>query len=200
MRDAEKRWGVTDIEGLGLVEGIKNCAFLSSGHFLVFTDHISLKFLQSMKNTHGRLFRWSLLLQNLKFTVQHKPGKTNSDTDDLSRREYPPTVIDDPDDDFVNDSVGLASIDSRQNNEQAIETSVEKNETENLDEPKEMTVVHLKYHKVDTNRKLLMQPSGPDTFGQECTATATSKARFAKCVRKVSMILTHEDFRLFRGR
>ena len=34
--------------------------------------------------------RWSLKLQNLDFTVEHKPGSTNTAVDCLSRRPYKP--------------------------------------------------------------------------------------------------------------
>src|SRR3989442_1221692 len=85
LRNCEKRWSVTDVEGLALVEGIKeNYAFLCNKPFTVYTDHISLKWLQSIKNTHGRLFRWSLLLQGLQFTVKHKRGRANASADALS--------------------------------------------------------------------------------------------------------------------
>ena len=96
LRNAERRWSVTEIEGLALVEGIKeNYAFLFNSPFTVYTDHVSLKWLKSIKNVHGRLFRWSLLLQGLDFTVVHKSGKSNQNADALSRRQYPSTKDED---------------------------------------------------------------------------------------------------------
>ena len=63
LRDAERRWGITEIEGLALIEAIREFnVFLKHQRFTVITDHISLKFLQNIKNQNGRLFRWSLLL------------------------------------------------------------------------------------------------------------------------------------------
>lgn len=111
LRAAEKRWSATDIEGLALAEGIKEYhAFLSNKPFTVYTDHISLKWIQSTKNAHGRLYRWSLLFQPLRFTVIHKPGRINCNADSLSRRDYPPPPPEDPDDDITNDVLEFAQL------------------------------------------------------------------------------------------
>src|SRR5688572_33292681 len=57
--------------------------------FTVYTDHISLKYVQSLKMSTGRLLRWSLQLQQYTFDVRFKKGKTNTNADALSRRSYP---------------------------------------------------------------------------------------------------------------
>ena len=47
--------------------------------------------MNSLKNSKGgRLFRWSLFLQNLKYTVIYKKGKTNVNADSLSRLDHGP--------------------------------------------------------------------------------------------------------------
>ena len=56
---------------------------------MVYTDHVSLKFLQSLKlSAHNRLARWALALQPYNFTVEHVAGKKLTAADGLSRRPY----------------------------------------------------------------------------------------------------------------
>ena len=77
LRGSEKNWGITELEGLSLVEAIKDFhPFLNHQKFTVYTDHISLTWLKSIKQTNGRLYRWSLLLQSYNFEVKFKAGKS----------------------------------------------------------------------------------------------------------------------------
>ena len=63
--------------------------YLAAAPFVVYTDHESLKFLQSLKlSAHNRLSRWALALQPYNFTVEHVPGKRLTAADGLSRRPY----------------------------------------------------------------------------------------------------------------
>jgi len=150
-------WGVSDIEGLALIEGIReNYAFLFNSDFLVYSDHISLKWLNTIKNVNGRLGRWSLLLQPLRFTVHHKPGHANANADGLSRRQYPPTTDADPDDDFLNDAIELANVN-------VVNTEVEvlkddPDEAELRDEDREFVRVKFKYHKTPSNINVMTEP------------------------------------------
>ena len=90
LRNSEKFWTVTEKECLALIEGVReNYQYLYNKEFTVITDHISLKYLQSLKASKGRLFRWSIALQNMKFKVKFRAGRTNTNADGLSRREYP---------------------------------------------------------------------------------------------------------------
>lgn len=73
LRGAEFKWDVSERECLALVEGIKQFhPYLASNHFIVYTDHIALKWLQSIKESTGRLARWSMKLQAYNFTICHK--------------------------------------------------------------------------------------------------------------------------------
>ena len=54
----------------------------------MYTDHIALKWLQRIKESTGRLARWSMKLQAYHFTIHHKPGVKNQNADALSRRPY----------------------------------------------------------------------------------------------------------------
>ena len=89
LSDVEKRWPITHLEGLALVEGIKHYhVYLANSKFTVYTDHAALKWLRSNKNMSGRLARWALLLQSYEFDVIHKPGKLHTNADSLSRIKY----------------------------------------------------------------------------------------------------------------
>jgi len=87
LRPCEKKWPVTQLECLSLLTGIP--CLLAAAPFVVYTDHVSLKFLQSLKlSAHNRLARWALDLQPYNFTVEHVPDKRLTAADGLSRRPY----------------------------------------------------------------------------------------------------------------
>jgi len=90
LRPCEKKWPVTQLECLSLLTGIREYHFyLAAAPFVVYTDHASLKFLQSLKfSAHNRLARWALALQPYNVTVEHVPGKRLTAADGLSRRPY----------------------------------------------------------------------------------------------------------------
>ena len=68
LRGSEKNWGITEMEGLALVEAIREFhQFLNHQKFTVYTDHISLTWLQTIKRSTGRLFRWSSIITKLQF-------------------------------------------------------------------------------------------------------------------------------------
>jgi hypothetical protein len=50
----------------------------------VYTDHAALKSMLSTKSPKGRIARWMMLLQSYEFTVTHRKGAANKDTDALS--------------------------------------------------------------------------------------------------------------------
>lgn len=77
-----------------MIEAIKTFkAYLTSAEFTVFTDNITVRWLDTCTNKDalGRLGRWALFLQQYKFKIQHRPGTKNQNADCLSRREYPPS-------------------------------------------------------------------------------------------------------------
>ena len=91
LRGSELKWHITDKEALALVEGIQNFRhYLSNQEFTVFTDNVSVKYLQKIKDCQGRLGRWSLLLQGYNFKIQHRAGDKNP-ADFLSRQHYSET-------------------------------------------------------------------------------------------------------------
>ena len=91
LRTKEKNWTATEIEALELITAITEYhSFLANSNLIVYSDHISLKWLQSIKMLSGHLARWPLLLQGYKFEIRYKKGTTNVLSDALSRRVYDP--------------------------------------------------------------------------------------------------------------
>ena len=89
LRDNELKWYITDKEGLALVEGIQHYRhYLANSKFTVFTDNVSVKYLQKLKDSQGRLGRLGILLQGYNFEISHKPGSQNCTADFLSRQRY----------------------------------------------------------------------------------------------------------------
>ncbi|MEW8546931.1 MAG: RNase H-like domain-containing protein [Candidatus Thiodiazotropha sp.] len=92
LRDAERRYGISELECLATVEGVKEYKiYLSHNKFTIITDHQALKSLKSIKHTTGRLARWSLDLQGFDYEVIHRKGETNINADALSRLDLPPS-------------------------------------------------------------------------------------------------------------
>ena len=73
LRKAELNYTVTERELLALICATREFRpYIVGHHFNVETDHISLKYLNSMKPQTGRLARWSCELSMLDFTLMHK--------------------------------------------------------------------------------------------------------------------------------
>ena len=107
LRRCEKAWPVTQIECLALLTGIReNHVYLASRPFSVFSDHVSFKYLESLKvSANNRLTRWALALQPYKFQVHYKEEKKLTAADGISRRPFPePTTMTDDDDELAEDS------------------------------------------------------------------------------------------------
>lgn len=73
-------------ECLAIVWGTqKYHPYLYGRHFTIQTDHQPLTWLQRVKTKNQKLLRWSLVLQQYKFELQHKKGTLNGNADGLSR-------------------------------------------------------------------------------------------------------------------
>ena len=84
----EQNYSISELECLAVVFCIKKFhAYLYGQKFIVETDHHALCFLMKIKNSNGRLCRWSLVLQGYDFEVKYNAGRNHSDADCLSR--YP---------------------------------------------------------------------------------------------------------------
>ena len=106
LRNHEKRYGITDLECLGLIHAIREShVYVCDKEFKVITDHLSLKFLRNLKlSPNNRLARWALALQPYRFDIVYKAGKTHTLADGLSRRPYPdPPNVNDLQKDYLDD-------------------------------------------------------------------------------------------------
>ncbi|KAM7284397.1 uncharacterized protein ISCGN_001491 [Ixodes scapularis] len=82
----EAAYSTIERECLALVWGVQKFAtYLYGVHFLVQTDHQPLSYIQKARQLNSRVLRWSLLLQEYQFSVEHIKGKENMGADYLSR-------------------------------------------------------------------------------------------------------------------
>ena len=59
--------------------------YIYGRHFTLETDHVALKWLQTVQHNNQRLIRTALELQGYDMTIVHRAGKTMYDADALSR-------------------------------------------------------------------------------------------------------------------
>ena len=85
---SERNYCTTMRELLAVVVFVKQFHhFLASNHFLLRTDHASLKWLMNFKEPQDMLARWLSILGSYDFEIQHRSGVLHGNADALSR--YP---------------------------------------------------------------------------------------------------------------
>ena len=86
LLDAERNYPVHERELLALVEMLSRFGHLLRGvKFRAWTDHKSLRVLQTQPHLSYRQARWVLLLQEYDFEIEYLPGQFNNVADYLSR-------------------------------------------------------------------------------------------------------------------
>ena len=86
LLDRERNYSVIERECLSIVWAIeKYKPYLYGREFFLQTDQQPLTYLRNMKNSNGRLMRWSLALQPYSFRIDYIKGKDNIGADILSR-------------------------------------------------------------------------------------------------------------------
>lgn len=82
----QSNYSATERECLAVLMGVEKFRpFIDGVGFTVVTDHASLKWLQNLKEPHGKLARWAVRLQAFQITFEHRPGKLMIVPDALSR-------------------------------------------------------------------------------------------------------------------
>ncbi|XP_077344305.1 uncharacterized protein LOC143988526 [Lithobates pipiens] len=89
----EVAYATIEKECLAIVWALQKLqTYLYGRHFTVITDHNPLSWLNRVAGENGKLLRWSLILQQYNFTIQHKKGSTHGNADGLSRQAEPARV------------------------------------------------------------------------------------------------------------
>ena len=82
----ETRYSTIERECLAIVWAVGKLAlYLSNNRFILQTDQRALKYLQTSNFKNSRLTRWSILLQEFQFKIEHIPCRDNELADLLSR-------------------------------------------------------------------------------------------------------------------
>lgn len=62
--------------------------YLYGTKFTIYTDHKSLEYIMSTKDSTWQLFRWSMFWQDYDFDIVYRPGKFNQSPDSLSQSPF----------------------------------------------------------------------------------------------------------------
>ena len=93
LQPNEKNYGITELEGLGVVWALKHFRpYLYGHHCDVYTDHQALKALLNTPQPSDKLARWGMAIQELDVKILHRSGKHNTNADALSRSPLPGTI------------------------------------------------------------------------------------------------------------
>jgi hypothetical protein len=98
LSTSERNYTNTEREGLAMVYALQNFRhYLLGGHFKMFIDHSTLKYLVNKSVLGGIICRWLLLFQEYDFEIVVKPGRMNKGPDHLSMLEHgkEPTSLED---------------------------------------------------------------------------------------------------------
>ena len=86
LRGAEENYPITELEGLAVYWAVQYFhKYLLTKPFKIITDYSALKALQKTKEPKGRRARFIMELQQYRFEIVHRSGKSNANADALSR-------------------------------------------------------------------------------------------------------------------
>ena len=86
LDSAQCRYTVQEKELFAVIHALKTWRhYLYGNHFVVTTDHESLKYFCDQLDLKGRKARWADLIQDFDFSVRYRKGSMNTVADALSR-------------------------------------------------------------------------------------------------------------------
>jgi len=87
LNDAKRRYSTYELKLYAMVQTVKHWRhYLIHTEFVLFTDHDSLRHLNSQKKLNSKHARWFEYLQQFNFMLKHKTGIQNCVADSLSRK------------------------------------------------------------------------------------------------------------------
>ena len=87
LAGARSRYSTYDIEFYAIVQAIKHWRhYLAHKEFILFTDHVALKYLGTQDKISSRHASWTAYLQQFTFVIKHQSDKLNKVADALTRR------------------------------------------------------------------------------------------------------------------
>lgn len=87
LRGPERNYCVTRKELLAVVATVKHFHhYLYGRHFVIRSDHASLRWLMNFRQPEGQLARWMQVLGGYDFVIEHRAGRQHSNADAMSRR------------------------------------------------------------------------------------------------------------------
>ena len=91
----QRNYSISEKECLGVIYAVKKFRYYLDGReFTIITDHIALKWLNSIVDPTGRLARWAVYLQAYTYKIEHRAGKSHDNADYLSRPMKDEPILD----------------------------------------------------------------------------------------------------------
>ena len=100
MQLAERNYEIYNKELLAIVEALtkwRQYLLDATERFEIWTNYENLKYFRELYKLNGWQVRWYLKLQDYNFTLYHIPGKMNTKTNVLLRKDQVDTVKDNKD-------------------------------------------------------------------------------------------------------
>ena len=86
LDSAQRRYTVQERELFAVIHALKTWRhYLYGNHFVVTTNHESLKYFCDQQDLKGRQAPWADLIQNFDFSIRYRKGSMNIVADALSR-------------------------------------------------------------------------------------------------------------------